>query len=253
MEIAQLLVVNFVVFRREVEFQSFYSAILILSPFLSFLNWLLINGFVDTGKIYDLFICLLAIWMSSFVKNLFISFTHFFFHWAGSIFLIDLQKLFTYSRCKSFVRHLYSECATILMMVSLEEESWLILTWNIFTNFSSIVITSLLFKHFFFSNSMSPKLYLFLQSSIIYLFLLDRKSIRNRVSCMLFKPILCSRQSYLLMRASLNAFVWNQSPVHDVCSLGRFVYSELSKLKTNFSCPFIPCTCTRSWRKSDFL
>ena len=31
MEIAQPLVVNFVVFRREVELQSFYSAILILS------------------------------------------------------------------------------------------------------------------------------------------------------------------------------------------------------------------------------
>ena len=31
-EIAQSLVVNFVVFRREVELQSFYSAILILSP-----------------------------------------------------------------------------------------------------------------------------------------------------------------------------------------------------------------------------
>ena len=32
MEIAQSLVVNFVVFRRKVELQSFYSAILILSP-----------------------------------------------------------------------------------------------------------------------------------------------------------------------------------------------------------------------------
>ena len=31
MEIAQSLVVNFVVFRREVELQSFYSAVLILS------------------------------------------------------------------------------------------------------------------------------------------------------------------------------------------------------------------------------
>ena len=32
MEMAQSLVVNFVVFRREVELQSFYSAILIPSP-----------------------------------------------------------------------------------------------------------------------------------------------------------------------------------------------------------------------------
>ena len=35
-EIAQSLVVNFVVFRREVELQSFYSAILIPSPQLYF-------------------------------------------------------------------------------------------------------------------------------------------------------------------------------------------------------------------------
>ena len=33
-EIAQSLVVNFVVFRREVELQSFYSAILILSKII---------------------------------------------------------------------------------------------------------------------------------------------------------------------------------------------------------------------------
>ena len=31
MEIAQSLVVNFVIFRREIELQSFYSAVLILS------------------------------------------------------------------------------------------------------------------------------------------------------------------------------------------------------------------------------
>ena len=40
MEIAQLLVVNFVVFRREVELQSFYSAILILSLPYRFLKLL---------------------------------------------------------------------------------------------------------------------------------------------------------------------------------------------------------------------
>ena len=32
MDISQLLVVNFVVFGREVELQSFYSAVLILAP-----------------------------------------------------------------------------------------------------------------------------------------------------------------------------------------------------------------------------
>ena len=37
METAQPLVVNFVVFRREVELQSFYSAILIPSPKLDIL------------------------------------------------------------------------------------------------------------------------------------------------------------------------------------------------------------------------
>ena len=36
-EIAQSLVVNFVVFRREVELQSFYSPILILSKLLFFI------------------------------------------------------------------------------------------------------------------------------------------------------------------------------------------------------------------------
>ena len=45
-EIAQSLVVNFVVFRREVELQSFYSTILILSPHFSFHNFLYIPDLI---------------------------------------------------------------------------------------------------------------------------------------------------------------------------------------------------------------
>ena len=42
-EIAQSLVVNFVVFRREVELQSFYSSLLIPSIISLFSTWLLIS------------------------------------------------------------------------------------------------------------------------------------------------------------------------------------------------------------------
>ena len=54
MGIAQLLVVNFVVFRREVELQSFYSAILILSPILSVKFTLNMHGDSDFFSLSNL-------------------------------------------------------------------------------------------------------------------------------------------------------------------------------------------------------
>ena len=63
MKSAQPLVVNFVVFRREVEFQSFYSAILILSPVSLIFSQLKLYGSIlrPVLSLSHIMLCMLSI------------------------------------------------------------------------------------------------------------------------------------------------------------------------------------------------
>ena len=88
MKIAQSLVVNFVVFRREVELQSFYSAILILSPKVIIDMYVLIAILLTLLDLFLLvfFACLLLLFSCGFMTIfsvvfgvLFLFFLSFFF------------------------------------------------------------------------------------------------------------------------------------------------------------------------------
>lgn len=93
---------------------------------LYFFLWLTIHYFfVDTNKIAYLFSCLLAIWRSSFMKNLFCFLTHFFL--LGCLYFLLFQSTCRSSLCILDVNPLSDICTVnvpclfTLIMVSFEE------------------------------------------------------------------------------------------------------------------------------------
>lgn len=93
---------------------------------LYFFLWLTIDYFfVDTNKIAYLFSCLLAIWRSSFMKNLFCFLTHFFL--LGCLYFLLFQSTCRSSLCILDVNPLSDICTVnvpclfTLIMVSFEE------------------------------------------------------------------------------------------------------------------------------------
>ena len=78
-----------------------FLIIAILTGVRRYLNVVLICISLMTSDDEHFFICLLASWMSSFVKCLFISFAHF---WMGCFFLVNLFEFFIDSGYQPFVR-----------------------------------------------------------------------------------------------------------------------------------------------------
>ena len=116
-------------------------------------------------------------------------------------------------RCKSFVRHLYCECALPFHSHNGVFGRIELLNFNMkpLINFSSIVITYILFN-IFFPSSISPKPpSIFPRSFIFNLSQWDVKSIRNWVLWMAFKPI----SSLMQVAREPSTVCWREpSPPH---------------------------------------
>lgn len=89
-------------------FFVFVSVLILALLQCVYLSEVLTCIFLMTNDIEHLSMCLLAIWMPSLVKCL-LSLLYICKLWCVRVFLIDLHKLYMYSRHESFVKYMHCE------------------------------------------------------------------------------------------------------------------------------------------------